>query len=345
MADPDGSELSDSEVGAKGGRAGAEKLSSDELSEIGKKGAQARWEKAGKSKEIPKASDEGILLIGTAEIPCAVLDTRVRLLTQSGFMIALGRGRQAKGRQYYDSDVNLPAFLTAKNLKPFITNDLKVTSSQIECQTLGGVGAFGCCAELLPKVCGVFLDAKAAGVLTHNQEHIDEQALMLIRGLAQVGIIALVDEATGFQYDRPRRDLEEYLKKFLSESLRRWVRTFPADYFKHLCRLRDVELRPDMKLPQYFGHLTNDLVYRRLAPGLLKRLKERRLERGSQSNKLHSWLSADTGFPEVLVHLGTVVGVMKLHKDYDAFQRQLDPIAPVYPETPRLFDDPADCQS
>src|SRR5436305_10300203 len=113
---------------------------------------------------------------------------------------------------------------------------------------------------------------------------------MLIRGFARVGIIAMVDEATGFQYDRPRRDLEEYLKKFLSESLRRWVRTFPADYFKHLCRLRNVELRPDMKLPQYFGHLTNDLVYRRLAPGILKRLKERRSERGSPSNKLFCWL-------------------------------------------------------
>jgi P63C domain len=39
-----------------------------------------------------------------------------------------------------------------------------------------------------------------------------------------------------------------------------------------------VELRPDMKLPQYFGKLTNNLVYRRLAPGLLRRLKERREE-------------------------------------------------------------------
>jgi hypothetical protein len=102
---------------------------------------------------------------------------------------------------------------------------------------------------------------------------------MLIRGLAAVGIIALVNEATGFQYDRPRRDLEEQLKRFLSENLRKWVRTFPADYFKHLCRLRHVELRPDTKLPQYFGHLTNSLIYRRLAPGLLKKLKERREER------------------------------------------------------------------
>src|SRR5262249_33519408 len=154
--------------------------------------------------------------------------------------------------------------------------------------------------------------------------------------------IALIDEATGFQYERPRRDLEEHLKKFLSESLLRWVRTFPADYFKHLCRLRGVELRPDMKLPQYFCCLTNNLVYRRLSPGLLKRLKGPRIERGSPSNTLPSWLRSDVGFPEVLVHLGTVVGLMKLPTDYDAFEKQLDQIAPIYPETPGLFDNPKD---
>jgi len=95
-----------------------------------------------------------------------------------------------------------------------------------------------------------------------------------------MAVRAGVDEATGYQYERPRRDLEEQLAKFLSESLRKWVRTFPADYFKHLCRLRGVDLRPDMKLPQYFGHLTNNLIYRRIAPGLLHKLKERREERG-----------------------------------------------------------------
>jgi hypothetical protein len=327
------------EAGAKGGKARAEKLSPEERQEIGRRGAHKRWHSG-----LPKATHEGVMSIGSAEIQCAVLDigTGKRVLTQSSFMIALGRARQAKVRDYYDGDVNLPAFLTAKNLKPFVHKDLEVTSSQIEFLTLGGVRAFGYAAELLPKVCDVFLDAKAAGVLTHNQEHIADRAFMLIRGLAHVGIIALVDEATGFQYDRPRRDLEEYLKTLLSDSLRRWVRTFPADYFKHLCRLRGVEVRTDMKLPQYFGHLTNDLVYRRLAPGLLKRLKERRIERGNQSNKLHSWLSSDVGFPEVLVHLGTVVGLMKLHTDYDAFVGQLDTIAPIYPKIPGLFDDPRD---
>ncbi len=74
-----------------------------------------------------------------------------------------------------------------------------------------------------------------------------------------------------------------------------------------------------MRLPQYFGHLTNDLIWRRIAPGLLKALKDRRSERGNRSNKLHSWTSEELGKPELLLHLGTVVGLMKIHDDYDKF--------------------------
>lgn len=115
----------------------------------------------------------------------------------SDFMVALGRARQAKGRAYYTGDVNLPAFLTAQNLKPFIDSELHVTSSQIEFKPIKGVRAFGYPAELLPKVCEVFLKARDAGVLAANQIHIAKQADVLMRGLAHVGIMALVDEATG----------------------------------------------------------------------------------------------------------------------------------------------------
>ena len=101
-------------------------------------------------------------------------------------------------------------------------------------------------------------------------------------------------------------------------------------------------MRADMKLPQYFGKLTNNLVYRRMAPGLLKKLKERKLERGSPGNKLFSWLSEDIGLRAILVHLGLVVGIMKINTNYEVFERQLDQIAPIYPDTPGLFDNPKD---
>src|SRR5690349_14962574 len=119
---------------AKGGVARAAALTEKERSEIARQAAEARW-----SKHMPYATHEGIIKIGDTEIACAVLNTGERLITQSGFMRALGRARQAKGRQYYKGDINLPAFLTAQNLKPFIPKDLEVASSQIEFRPLKGM--------------------------------------------------------------------------------------------------------------------------------------------------------------------------------------------------------------
>lgn len=327
------------DIAVLGGEARAKSLSKAERSESARRAVEARWEKAGKG--IPRATHEGELRIG--EIRCAVLADKTRVLTQESFLLAIGRAGKAKGGQGSTLMVDgMPPFLAADNLKDFITNELQEATKPIVFRSLTGQKAFGYEAMLLPMVCEVYLSARREGALKKSQEHIAAACEILQSGLARVGIIALIDEATGFQYDRPRRDLEEYLKTFLSESLRRWVRTFPADYFKHLCRLRGVELKADMKLPQYFGKLTNNLIYRRIAPGLLKRLKERRVEKGRPNEKLHSGLSLDVGVPEVLVHLGTVVGLMKLHTDYDKFEKQLDTIAPIYPETPGLFDDPKD---
>jgi hypothetical protein len=326
-------------IQSKGGEARARALTREERSDIARTAALARHDKG---RTILKATHEGPLELGGVEIDCAVLEDGTRVLSRAGFVRAIGRTGKVKGGEAYKPESNLPVFLGAENLNSFISSDLVRNSTPLHYKPLRGGVAMGYQAELLAAVCEVFLTARAAGALAKNQFHIATQCELLMRGFARVGITALVDEATGFQYDRPRKDLEQQLAKFLSESLRRWVRTFPAEYFKHLCRLRGVELRPDMKLPQYFGKLTNNLVYRRLAPGLLRKLKERREERGSRSNKLHSWLSEDVGLRGVLVHLGTVVGFMKLHTDYEKFERQLDLVAPIYPETPGLFDNPKD---
>lgn len=111
-------------------------------------------------------------------------------------MVGLGRARQAKGRQYYKGDVNLPAFLTAQNLKPFVSSNLEVTSSQIEFRPKQGGRAFGYACELLPEVCDVFIDAERAGVLRPNQQHTAERARIIARGLQRLGVTALIDEAT-----------------------------------------------------------------------------------------------------------------------------------------------------
>jgi len=323
----------------KGGLARAESLSARERKEIAKKAAVARW-----GSNIPKATHEGILRLGvgtTVEIPCAVLEDGQRLITQSGLMQALGRARQAKGRQYYDADVNMPAFLTAKNLKPFISKELEVTSSQVEFKTLRGIKAFGYSASLLPKVCDVFLDAEAAGKLAHNQKHIAEQAKILIRGLAHVGIIALVDEATGYQYDRARKALEEILEQFVAKELCKWVKTFPDEFYHQICKLKKWKLADINKRGSIFGNLTNNLVYKRLAPGVLAELKRLtpKDSKGRPKTRLFRRLTEDIGHPRLRELLASEITLMRVFDEgeWDAFMKALNKAIPKYREEP-LFD-------
>jgi hypothetical protein len=326
---------------ARGGFARADVLPPARRSEIAKAAAMARW---ADDASIPQATHEGTLTIGNVEIACAVLENGQRVITQSGFMRALGRARQAKGRGYYDGDVNMPAFLTAKNLKPFISKELEVTSSQIEFR-LKGRRAFGYPADLLPKVCDVFLDAKAANALIPQQEHIAAKAQILIRGLAHVGILALVDEATGYQRDRAPDALAKILEAFITKELQPWLHTFPDEFYEHLFRLRGLDYPHDTpKRPQYFGHLTNDIVYRRIAPGVLEELKRTTPKRpsGRLRHHLHRRLTSDLGHPKLREHMASVVTIMKLSDKYQDFKDKLDRIHPAYNETMALDFDHGD---
>lgn len=316
--------MNDKSIQSMGGEARAKSLSEDARSEIARKAAAARW-------NIPKATHEGTIEIGEVVIPCAVLSDGRRVLTQSGFMLALGRSRQAKGRGYYDSDVNLPAFLTAKNLKQFISNELEVSSSQIEFIPIRGARAFGYSADLLPKVCEVFLKARDKGVLSKNQKHIAEQADILIRGLAHVGITALVDEATGYQDVRDRQALQKILEMFISKELLKWTKRFPDDFYKEMFRLKKWEYpRAGTSKPQVVGHYTNDVVYNRLAPSVLDELKKLNPpdERGNRPHKHHQWLTPDIGHPKLRDHISGVIALMKSADDWLGFKRILEKVYP-----------------
>lgn len=329
----------ESEFASMGGKARAAKMTPAERSENSKKLNEARW-----SRNLPAAthgSPDHPLKIGEIEIPCYVLSDGRRMIVQSGMFTGLDMSQGTAGKGLPGD--RLAKFISGKAINPYVSGDLaQMIMNPVKFRTTSGTIAYGYEATVLADLCDAVLEARRSGKLNYQTEHIADRCEVLLRAFARVGIVALIDEATGFQYDRPRRDLEEMLKKFLAESLVRWAKTFPNDYFKHLCRLKGIELRPDMRLPQYFGHITNDLVYRRIAPGLLKALKERRAERGRPSNKLYWWTSEEIGHPSLLLHLGTVVGLMKINTDYEKFYDQLNKVAPIYPKVPGLFDDPAD---
>lgn len=271
---------------------------------------------------LPVARYAGVLSLGDAEIGCAVLEDGTRLLTQSDMMRALGRARQAKGRGFYDADVNLPAFLTAKNLKPFIPNDLYVTSSQIEFLLPGGKKAFGYKAELLPQVCEVYLEARDAGALAPSQMHVAKQADVLVRALARVGIVALVDEATGYQRDRGHDALRLLLEKYIAEGLQKWIHTFPNSFFAELDRLYDNAPTTPRSRPQYYGRFINKYVYDPIEHGYVKAELDKLniTDEGKRRARFHQWLT-DEGRTILTRQIGKVEGIMEMCNDIDHFKQ------------------------
>jgi hypothetical protein len=275
--------------------------------------------------QLPKATHTGTLKIGNAQIPCAILEDGRRLLTQQGFLKAIGRARSAKGGQGATVD-KTPAFLAAKNLKPFISSDLLESTSPIVFRGVKGIKSFGYPADLLPKVCEVYLQARDAESLSSKQTHIAEQCDILMRGLAHIGIIALVDEATGFQELRDRKALQALLDKYLRKELAVWAKRFPDEFYQQMFRLRGWQWQ-GMKVnrPSVVGKYTNDIVYERLAPGILQELQKRNPKdpKGQRKSKHHQWLTKDIGNPALSQHLYAVIGLMRASSSWDQFKRML----------------------
>lgn len=206
-------------------------------------------------------------------------------------------------------------------------------------RTPKGAIAYGYEATVLADICEAILAARKAGVLQKQQNHIAERAELLVRGFARVGIIALVDEATGFQDDRTKEALQEILEKFIAKELRPWVKTFETNYYKEIFRLNKWEFKPSsVKRPGVIGHWTNNIIYDRLAPGVreeLHRLAERD-EKGRLKHKLFQRLTEGTGHPKLREHLSAAIALMRASSSWNGFWRLIDRALPRYGKTKLL---------
>jgi hypothetical protein len=328
-----------SEAGKKGGHARADALTPEQRSEIARRAVEARWKREGKLKEYPKATHAGQLHIGSLNIECAVLEDGTRVLSEKGFgrelNVAMGGYEFRRRREIGGGD--LPIFLANKRLIPFISNELVEALKKpilfVPSQG-GGTLANGIDAKLIPEICTVWLKAREAGAITPRQLMTASKAEIILRGLATVGIIALVDEATGFQDVRAADALVKILEAFVAKELQKWIQTFPVDYTKELCRLRGWPFKENYRLPRFAGKLTDDLVYKRLAPGV--RVELRRLNPSNDNSqrrvKHFQWLTPERGHPKLQQHLAATVALMRVSSDWDSFMRLMDKALPRQPD-------------
>ncbi len=307
---------------AKGGRARAQALSSTEREEIARHAAEARWG----IEAIPKATHTGQLRIVDRIISCAVLENGKRLLTQGTFMTAIGRAEKAKagtGSARLTQGGGLPPFL-AENLRPYVSDELLELTSPIVFRSQNGRKAYGYEARLLPLVCDVYLKARDEKKLLPSQESIARVCDLLTRKLAQVAIIALVDEATGYQEQRARNELQEILAAYVLEEHRPWITTFPNEFFEQIYRLHGWPYQPGRaQRTPFIGKLINEWIYAEMPPPVLPELQVRNPKNanGHRSHKHHQFLTPEMGREQLQRQITAVTTIMRISDDKDDFER------------------------
>lgn len=293
---------------ARGGIARKEKLSPERRSEIARAAAIARH---GAPPKMPVATHKGVLRLADVEIPCFVLDDGRRVISGRGLTAAIGmKGRgQGVGR-----------IAGMKALKANENNKLAVAIGS-PIQFVGGSPKVdqpsdGFEATVLQDLCEALLVARDAGALgTEQEKRYGQFADALIRSFARVGIVALVDEATGFQGVRPQDALQRYLEMLVRKELAVWAKKFPDEFYENIYKLRGW-IWPGMKQNRYsvVAHYTRDLVYERMAPGLLKELESKspKDDKGNRETKLHQWLTGDIGDPMLASQLQSILTLQRL---------------------------------
>lgn len=325
----------------RSGKARMANLSPEERVTLAKRAAARRWV-VPKTENLPYAMKEGTLTVGDIKFNCAVLNDETRVVTEADFMRTMGiyrSGALSVRRREREDAAPIPLFLAHKNLKPFAEQHLgTVHFAPKRYRTLKGGQASGIPAEIIPKVCEVWIDADRANVLGKTQKQIAEKADTLLRGLAYVGIIALVDEATGYQRDRADEALQAILQQYLRSKLAVWVKTFPDEYYKEIYRLRGWSWH-GMSKNRYsvVGKYTIDLVYRRLTPGLLKELEKRNpKENGRRKSRYPQWLTEDIGNPALKQHLFALIALMRSSDSWSDFYARASRAFPRYGDTLEL---------
>lgn len=325
---------------ARGAAARIAKQTPEERRAQAQKAAAAKKELAG----LPKAthgSEEKPLVIGDAKIPCYVLEDGRRVLTRAGLQAGIGMSASGAIKAGEQRLALFVAGLAERAAARDLTFAQRCTAlsaqlaNPIRFKAPGQNSAWlGYEATTLADLCDVILAARAGGHLTHLQEHFAVEAEILVRGFARVGIIALIDEATGYQKDRAKDSLAKILEAWVAKELQPYVKTFPADFYEQIFRLRDLDYPPERQnyRPQYFGVLTNDIVYERLAPGLLDELKKQAIKDERKAH-LHRRLTEEVGHPRLKEHLASVVTIMKLSTNYADFIEKLNRIHPRFGET------------
>ena len=269
-------------------------------------------------------------MIGGIPIECYVLENEQRVVVASGLANALDIKNSNSSQRYAITQLFRKLALEIADdpsLRVKVENPIRFKRPG-----KGGSPALGYPADIMADICNAILKMGERTLVHIEYPEAAKRARVLLDGFARVGIQALVDEATGFQYARERDALQKILDRYLLEAHAAWAKRFPDEFYRLIYELKRWELDPNStQRPSIVGTITKDIVYSRLAPGVLKELEQRNppVRPGVRKHRHHQWLTEEIGHPELQKHLSGVTALMRAAESWEDFQRTL---ARAYPK-------------
>jgi hypothetical protein len=278
--------------------------------------------------DSPFAKHRGELSLGgDTGVECYVLDTKERVLSLRTVVKAIAGTDSGK----------LGDYIGVNALKPFINSEL-VLGETVEFNLPGTqYRGRGIKAEAFIEICNAYVNALKANALdTERQREIAIQASILLSSCAKVGLIALIDEATGYQVEREGDALQVKLRAFIAEELRGWEKTFPDELWEEFGRLTNWQ--GSLKLrPKWWGKLVLELIYDALDPDIAAHLKKN-MPPPRQGQNYHQWLTQDVGLKALISHIHQIIGIAKTCKTMPELRGKVAAYYGKQPEQMLMFD-------
>lgn len=306
---------------SKGGKARSEALPSTERSRIASEAAKARWSEA-----LPKAvsgGDDTPIRIADIEVPCFVLDDDRRVIVTNGMLdtLAIARGGSMKGGMS-----RLELFVSGKLIKPFISNDLLARVQSPIKFRMGPNIAYGYDSDTLIDIAEAVIQADNAGKLQKQQSGIAHQCRVITSSLTRIGLIALIDEATGHQIKRDKDELQQILTAYLLPEHRPWMQTIPAEFTNEIYRVYGWTRTTNNRGPRYAGKLIRNLIYDKLPKPVLPALDEINPsnEKYQRKHKHHQFLTERQGLDHFRSQVITVMTLLRISKNKVEFTKNVE---------------------
>ena len=269
-----------------------------------------------------KIIHEGEITLGEMIIPCYVLEDGTRVLSGRGLQEALKMVDNEEDSKP-SSGTRLNRYLEQKSLEPYIYKEKEPGHYNPLVCYQGDKKINGYEATVLADICDAFLEARKNINLSSRQKLIADQCEILIRGFARVGIIALVDEATGYQYERERYELQKILTAYVSDEILKWQLTFTDEFYREVYRLWGLPFIPKYikNKPSFIGNLTNKYIYDQLPKGVVEKIKDNtpKTEKGNWKYKFHQSLTQEVGREHLKKQIIEVTTLMSVSLDKSQF--------------------------